>query len=310
MSYIVTNKWMRAGYGEPLRAFFAKEGVLERIVDFGHAPIFEDADVFPCILVLEKPMPLLEQYGQTERQVQVLHFPREDLGQATRNKGGLARYIEEHSHNLSHSRFGSTPWNLEVSAVDDLLAKIRRVGVPLSEFAGVKPYNGIKTGLNEAFLIDTPTRNRLIRDDPRSADVIKPYLRGQDIKRWSPQWADLWMIVLKSSSDYTWPWSDAVDAAAGEELFQKTFPSLYGRFKPLEEKLRTRQDRGRFWWELRACAYYRIFEQPKLMYQEIQFHLSYCFDSRNLFSNNKVFFLPKYGCLSACCLKLSAHLVA
>src|SRR5437660_10337412 len=82
MSYIVTNKWMRAGYGEPLRSFFAKEGALERIIDFGHAPMFEDADVFPCILVLEKPMLQLEQYGQSERRVQVLNFPRGDLGQA------------------------------------------------------------------------------------------------------------------------------------------------------------------------------------------------------------------------------------
>ncbi len=291
MSYIVTNKWMRAGYGEPLRVYFAKEGALERIIDFGHAPIFEDADVFPCILVLEKPMPQLERYRQSERQVQVLHFPRAELDRAMRNKGGLGRYIQEHSHSLFHSRFGSTAWNLESSAVDDLLAKIRRVGVPLAEFAGVKPYRGILTGLNEAFLIDTPTKDRLIRDDPNAAEILKPYLRGQDIKRWSPQWADLWMIILKSSGDHSWSWSGA-NMETAEELFRQTFPSLYEYLKPLEEKLRTRQDKGRYWWELRACAYYHIFEQPKLMYQEIQFHPSYCFDNSNLFSNNKAFFLP------------------
>lgn len=291
MSYIVTNKWMRAGYGEPLRAYFAKEDALERIIDFGHAPIFEDADVFPCILVLEKPMPQLERYRQSERQVQVLRFPREELGRAMRNKGSLGRYISEHSYRLFHSRFGSTAWNLESSAVDDLLVKIRRMGVPLAEFAGVKPYRGVLTGLNEAFLIDTPTRNRLIRDDPNAAEILKPYLRGQDIKRWSPQWADLWMIVLKSSGDHSWSWSDA-NMETAEELFRQTFPSLYEHLKPLEEKLRARQDKGRYWWELRACAYYHIFEQPKLMYQEIQFHPSYCFDTSNLFSNNKAFFLP------------------
>ena len=98
MSYIVTNKWMRAGYGEPLRAYFAKEGALERIIDFGHAPIFEDADVFPCILVLEKPMPQLEQYRQSERQVQVLTFLETELDRVMRNKGSLGRYISEHSH--------------------------------------------------------------------------------------------------------------------------------------------------------------------------------------------------------------------
>jgi hypothetical protein len=292
MSYIVTNKWMRAGYGEPLRAFFAKEGALERIIDFGHAPIFEDADVFPCILVLEKPMPLLEQYGQSERRVQVLNFPRENLGQATRNKGSLARYINEHSHNLSHSRFGSTPWNLEVSAVDDLLSKIRRVGVPLVEFASIRPYRGVLTGLNEAFLIDTPTRNRLVRDDPNANEILKPYRRGQDIKRWSPQWAGLWMIVLKSSSDHSWPWSNETDAAKAEGIFHQTFPSLYQHLKPLEEKLRNRQDRGRYWWELRACAYYEVFDQPKIMHTDITWRPQFAFSDSTAYLLNTAYMWP------------------
>ena len=277
MSYIVTNKWMRAGYGEPLRAYFAREGALERIVDFGHARIFEDADVFPCILVLEKPMPQLEHFRQSERQVRVLHFPREQLEQVIRNKGNLRYYIQEHSYSLLQSRFSSMAWNLESSAVDDLLAKIRRVGVPLGGFAGVKPYYGIKTGLNEAFLIDTPTKNRLMRDDPRAAEVLKPYFRGQDVKRWSPQWAGLWMIVLKSSGDYSWPWSGA-DVETAERLFRQTFPSLYEHLKPLEEKLRKRQDKGHYWWELRACSYYNVFERPKIIHTDItwrpQFALS------------------------------------
>ena len=80
------------------------------------------------------------------------------------------------------------------------MAKIRENGVPLAEFAGVKPLYGIKTGLNEAFLIDTPTKDRLVREDPRSAEIIKPYLRGQDIKRWSPEWRGLWMIFLSAAT--------------------------------------------------------------------------------------------------------------
>ena len=291
MSYIVTNKWMRAGYGQRLRAYFAEEGVLKRIIDFGHAPIFEDADVFPCILVLQKPQPPEGQERQPERQVRVLSFPREELSRIVQKQESLGSYVQQHSHSLPHSRFSSATWNLETSAVDDLLAKIRRVGLPLAEFAGVRPLYGIKTGLNEAFLIDTLTKERLVRDDPRCAEIIKPYLRGQDIKRWSPEWADLWMILLKSSSDHSWPWSKITESIAAEACFQKTYPALYERLKPLEERLRVRQDKGRFWWELRACAYYHIFEQPKIMYQEIQFHPAYCFARGNLLSNNKAFFL-------------------
>jgi Eco57I restriction-modification methylase/TaqI-like C-terminal specificity domain len=291
MSYIVTNKWMRAGYGESLRAYFAKEGVLERIIDFGYAPIFEDADVFPCILVLEKPMPQLEHFRQSERQVQVLHFPRAELDRATRNKGSLGRYVQEHSHSLLHSRFGSASWNLESSAVDDLLVKIRRVGVPLAEFAGVKPSYGIKTGLNEAFMIDTLTRNHLTREDPHANEVLKPYLRGKDIKRWSPQWAGLWMIALKSSGDCSWPWSNTSDANEAEDLFRRTFPSLYRYMKPLEGRLRNRQDQGRYWWELRSCAYYELFGRPKLIWKDLSTYSEFCFDSSGLFTNDLCFIL-------------------
>jgi len=292
MSYIVTNKWMRSGYGGPLRAFFAKEGAVERIIDFGHAPIFEDADVFPCILVLEKPMPQLEQDQPQERQVQVLTFPREELGRMIQNKGGLGRYISEHSHSLSGSSFGSVAWNLETSVVDDLMAKFRRIGVPLAEFAGLKTYRGVLTGRNEAFLIDTPTKNRLIRDDPRCAEIIKPYVRGQDIKRWALEWADLWMIVLKSSGDHSWPWSNATDTEKAEELFRQTFPSLHGHLKPLEEKLRNRQDKGRYWWELRACAYYDLFDQPKIITQDLATYSWFCFDEQGYYLINTCYIWP------------------
>jgi len=285
MSYIVTNKWMRAGYGEKLRAYFAAQGALESIVDFGHAPIFADADVFPCILVLDKPLPRDTGGEAPPRQVAVAEFPRELLGTVE-----LGAYIRERGYLVSRERFGSRAWSLESSAVDDLLAKVRRAGAPLAEFAGVKPYYGIKTGLNEAFLIDTATKERLVAADPRSADIIKPYLRGQDIKRWVPAWQGLWMILLKSSGDRTWPWS-GMAAAEAERGFARTYPSLYHHLKPLEDKLRKRQDQGQYWWELRSCAYYDGFAQPKLTYQEIQFHPAFSFDDQRFLSNNKTFFL-------------------
>jgi hypothetical protein len=292
MSYVVTNKWMRAGYGHSLRSFFAQQA-LERIIDFGHAPIFAEADVFPCILVLEKPHDRDESEQPAEHPVQVLSVPRKELNRIMKQQESLSGYVQIHSHTLPHSRFSSIAWNLEIPQVDELLTKIRCAGVPLADFAGVRPFYGIKTGLNEAFLIDTPTKERLVREDPRCAEIIKPYLRGQDIKRWSPAWAGIWMIMLKSSGDHIWPWSHTPDTSQTEEYFQQTYPSLYQHMKLFEERLRTRQDRGRYWWELRACAYYHAFEQPKLIYQEIQFHPAYCLDSDNLFSNNKTFSLAQ-----------------
>ena len=288
MSYIVTNKWLRAGYGEPLRGYFAEEDALVEILDFGHAPIFPDADVFPCIVVLQKRGPDTKN-GKADAgadgEVRVAAVPREELGGMD-----LDRTVEAHAHTVPRGRFGKDAWSLESSAVDDLMAKIRRNGVPLAEFAGVKPYRGVLTGLNEAFLIGTETKDRLVREDPASAEVIKPYLRGQDIKRWSPDWQNLWMIVLKSSGDHTWPWSDAGDNA--EEAFQQTYPSLHLHMKPLEGKLRKRRDKGRHWWELRSCAYYNVFEKPKITYQVLQTYARYGIDEDSLMFNDKGFCLP------------------
>ncbi len=116
-----------------------------------------------------------------------------------------------------------------------------------------------------------------------------PYVRGQDIDRWVSDWAGLWMIVLKSSGDCPWPWSQDDDEA--EAIFRKTYPSIHARLKPLEDALRKRQDKGRHWWELRSCAYWDQFEKPKIVYQEIQFHPSYALDTAGQYGNNKTFFL-------------------
>lgn len=131
-----------------------------------------------------------------------------------------------------------------------------------------------------------------MREDPRCAEIIKPSLRGQDIKRWSPAWAGLWMILLKSSGDQIWPWSHTPDTAQAEDHFRHTFLSLYGRLKPLEEKLRTRQDRGRYWWELRACAYYHIFEQPKLIHTDITWRSQFALSSIPAYLLNTAYMWP------------------
>ena len=284
LSYIVTNKWLRAGYGEPLRRLFSARAEVEEVLDFGHAPIFEDADTFPCILVAH-PRPAEPAAEADPPQVRVCPIPRDRPAELS-----LENYVHEHGYPVPWARYGAAPWSLEPPEVDGLMAKIRERGVPLAEFVGAKPLYGIKTGLNEAFLIDEATHAALIRDDPGCGAIIKPYLRGQDIGRWVPDWRGLWMIVLKSSGNHAWPWSNAGDGA--EVVFQRTYPGLHAHMKSLQDRLMARQDQGRYWWELRACDYYGAFEQPKLVYQVIQFHPQYALDSVGRFGNDKTFFLP------------------
>ena len=300
LSYIVTNKWFRAGYGEALRRFFAENSIFEKIVDFGHAPIFKDADTFPCIVLVRtlKTQPEPESIKQSpESPVQICPIPREQI--ETIN---LSQYVQQEGYEVPWSRFNIDAWSLEPSAVDELMQKIKSVAIPLKNYLDIKPYRGILTGFNEAFIIENPTRNNLVKDDPNCAEIIKSILRGQDIKRWNSDWKNLWMILLKSSSDHLWSWSNAKTEIEAEKIFSTEFPSLYTHLKSFENQLRKRQDQGRYWWELRPCAFYETFEKPKILYQEINTFPTYSIDHSGNFLNNKVFFLPTADLFLLACL--------
>lgn len=294
LSFVVTNKWLKAGYAEALRDLFATRGEVEFVADFGHAKhFFPDADVFPSVIVVRKPV----RGEAPAEETQVCVIPRDAVPEK-----GLSAEVERSTYTLPRAHFTKESWTLEPPEVMALLDKIRRNGVPLAEYAGVRPLYGIKTGFNDAYLIDTPTRDRLIREDQKCAELIKPYLRGQDIDRWSCPPSGLHMVVLKSSSDFRWPWSDAPDEGAAEARFAETYPSLHRFVKQWESfvdtktgllrGLRHREDHGRFWWELRPCAYYTSFDHTKIFYQVIQFFPSYALDTKGRLGNDKTFILP------------------
>ena len=333
LSYIVTNKWLRSGYGEALRRFFTQHTLFEKIIDFGHAPIFQDADTFPCIVSLRKnSLPILKEgrtpsnsplegggqessglppfQGGTEggesllstgedSEVLICSVPREEL-----EKINLTQYVRQNAFPVGRSRFSEKAWSLESPAVESLMEKIKSVGIPLKDFADAKPLYGLKTGFNEAFLIDEETRRTLIYDSQKCVELIKPYLRGADVKRWHPEWANLWIILIKSSANCEWAWSKAKTEVEAERIFAQTCPLMYKHLKSHEEKLRNRQDQGRFWWELRACKYYNSFEMPKIIYQVIQTSPQYAFDVTGMYGNDKTFILPNsdlylLGCLNS-----------
>lgn len=279
LAYIVTNKWMKAGYGEPLRKLFAERGWVRSVMDFGHAKqFFADADVFPCFLVVQKPVEGAEPPAETA--VAVLN--RDDVE--------LKKLEEQISSLLIHvprSRFGPDAWSLESPKVNELLEKIRRNGVPLSEYAGCKPLYGIKTGYNEAFLIDTATRDRLVQEDARSAEIIKPYLRGQDIKRWVPEWAGLWMIFTRRGIDIEQYPAIKRHLEQYREGLEPKPPGYTGKDWP------GRKGGSYKWYEIQdSIDYWKEFEKPKIMYQVIQTHSQYCIDEDGLFGNDKTFMIP------------------
>lgn len=268
LGYIVSNKWLRGGYAEKLRDLIARECTIESIVDFGHAPIFPDADAFPCIITLRKGPP------PTDHEARVTMYPREKLEEES-----VASYVETHQFGLRQSELLKTGWVLEPPGVRTLLEKMRQKNAPLNEYAELKPYYGIKTGCNEAFLVDQQTKERLCREDPRSAEVLKRYLRGQDVGRWSPEWRGLWMIYA--------PWNFELDR------YPAIARHLKSHRRTLEDRAEVKQKRFP-WYALSryGSEYAHLFDQPKIVYQVIQFYPKYALDRSGLYINDKAFFLP------------------
>ena len=276
LSYVVTNKWMKAGYAEPLRRLFQDQAWIQSVVDFGHAKqIFEEADVFPSIIVARRPTDAPKP--ETAR---LCSIPREQL-----RIDDLSRQIEQEGIVLPLAQLGADAWQLESAGVNGLLSKIRGNGVPLAEYAGVKPYRGIVTGCNEAFLIDGVTRDAIIGRDAKSAEIIHPYLRGQDIGRWCCEWAGLWMIFTRRGIDI-----DAYPAV--KQHLEKFRSALEPKPADWTGEWPGRKPGKYHWFEIQdSIEYWREFGKPKIMYQDIAWRPQFCLDRGGRFSNNTVHFV-------------------
>jgi len=283
MSYVVTNKWLKAGYAEELRALFADKAWLEFVADFGHAKhFFPDADVFPSVLVMRRPV-----RGETPpEEANVCVIPRDLVP-----RKGLSAAVEEATFPLPRAMFTKQAWVLEPKPVMDLLEKIRRNGVPLADYAGVKPLYGIKTGLNEAFLIDTAKRNELVRADPKSAEIIKPYLRGQDIERWHAPWNGLYMIFARRGIDI-----DAYPAVKRHlEGFRARLEPKPVHWLPShsEDQWSGRKEGNYKWFEVQdPVDYWENFLHPKILVKRIVFYADFAVDLSENHVNDSALIIP------------------
>jgi adenine-specific DNA-methyltransferase len=200
VAFITPNKFLRAGYGEKLRGFMTSKTTLEVLVDFGDLPVF-DATTYPFITIARKTKP--------EADTQFLMLPertlKDRIGDA-RDEGvasvrealnAFHDYAPKMLAQTTQSSLQSAGWVLDDPNIMALLEKLKSIGQSLGDFVENKIYRGIVTGHNESFVIDRATRDELIAADPKSADVIKPFLRGRDVKRWNVQFAEKYIILVK-----------------------------------------------------------------------------------------------------------------
>ena len=189
LTYITSNKYFRSGYGEKLRKFLGEQSTVQTLIDFGDASIFE-AIAYPSIVVFSKDKPT------SETQTQVLTWEQTEL------LDDLPRVFKTKSFAMPQTELKADSWNVNISTVSNLLDKLKNVGQPLKEYVDGQFYTGIKTGLNSAFIINESQKSELIRQDPLSLEVIKPFLRGKDIKRWQVDLSDNYIIFANRNFDF------------------------------------------------------------------------------------------------------------
>jgi site-specific DNA-methyltransferase (adenine-specific) len=157
----------------------------------------------------------------------------------------------------------------------------------------VKINYGIKTGFNEAFIIDTATKERLCEQDPHSAEILKPILRGRDIKRYGYEWAGWWIINSHNGLK-----------SAGIEPINvvNDYPDIYEYLQQFETQLRKRQDQGVHWTNLRNCAYLQEFEQEKVIWAEMTDGSCFSWDDTGVLINQTCYFIPNASKYLLCLL--------
>jgi predicted type IV restriction endonuclease len=268
---IVANKWMRAAYGEPLRRWLKMQNI-KQIVDFGDLQVFHGATTYPCIFISGN--------GPVESDIEVTTMK-------TLTFESLAGYIASQRVMVNQSSLSDEGWNLGSETEQQLLTKIRMAGIPLGEYVKGKIYYGIKTGLNEAFVIDAATRDRLISEDPRSAEVIKPFLAGRDIKRYQEPKSDKFLIFTKRGIVIN-------DFPAIKNYLLQFKKQLMPKPKDFSgDKWPGRKPGSYKWYEMQdAVDYFEEFEKPKLLLPDIALKMQAAIDTEYYYCVNTAYIIP------------------
>ena len=280
-SFIMPNKWMLVAYGKELRKFMAKTN-MQQIINFGDIQFFDEATIYVCIFVTRK---------SSERNKEVLAL---SLNQKTYH-GDFLHEVPEQLASYPSDAFSEKEWIILPKAHFDILQKMQK-GVALKDMP-ISIYRGILTGYNDAFFIDEATKDKLISEDPRSTELIKPLLRGRDIQAWMPEWNDQYLLFVP------WHFPHHLDSSIqgcsieAEKAFESQYPAVFHHLLNHKEKLsaRNKAETGiRYEWyasQRWAADYYEEFSKPKIMYPNMTSLFPFIYDEKGFFGNDKTFMI-------------------
>ena len=275
-SFIMPNKWMLVDYGKELRQFMSQTS-LKKILNFGDIQFFADATIYVCIFVSQKSgdkLPVLacslnskNYHGEFEKEVKAatFEFPAEN--------------------------FGASEWSVRNKLHDSVLQKMN-VGTALKDMPITINY-GIKTGFNDAFFIDGKTREKLIAEDPKSEELIKPLLRGRDINAWVTEKEDQYLIGTFPALNLDIEQYPAIKnhlLSFGIEKLEQTGAKHIVN----GEEIKARKKTSNKWFETQdQIGYYKEFAKPKIVYPEISSLFSFTYDESGLTCNNKNYIITE-----------------
>jgi hypothetical protein len=271
LCYITSNKWMRTDYGKVTRHYFGTKCNVQFVVDFGMGQMFDSATTYTNILLLTKQNPSATISLCRVKNDYKLQIPLEDY---------VISNIVEVENPISNS------WVAYDKTEYKLIKRIEEQGTPLKDW-DIEINYGIKTGFNEAFIIDTEIKDQLVKEDPKSADILKPILRGEDIKAYVPQWDGKWIIgtfpALKINIE---------DYPAIEKYLMKFRDRLEPKPKNYEGTWKGRKSGSYKWFETQdSISYYGEFIKPKIIYPNMTKYLPFVYDKGSFFTNQKCFII-------------------
>ena len=282
LCFITSNKWMRAGYGDKTRGFFAKHTNPKYLIDFAGVKIFNNATVDTNILI----------FGKEQNEYQTRCAVTDKLNKDSLKN--LSGFVQQQS---VECRFESSDsWVILSPIEQSIKRKIESVGTPLKDW-DIKIYRGVLTGYNDAFIISTEKRDEILSNCQtederlRTAELIRPILRGRDIKRYGYNWADLWLIATFPSRHY-----DIEDYPAvknhlllyGKERLEQTGK----KYIINEEEIKARKKTSNKWFETQdSISYWEDFFKPKIMYPNMTKYMPFYYDEKGFYQNDKSFMI-------------------
>ena len=279
LSYISSNSWLRANYATPLRKHLREATTVELLVDLGDNRVFAEApDVYPAIHLVRKGLPPATQTARAAV------FTR---GEGVHN---FALQVADKLIPLTIHDQDDSGWQLGADAGRQLFRKIMAAGKPLGEVVHGRIYRGVLTGLNEAFIIDQATRDRLVNDHAGSRAIIKKIFRGEDLRPWYQEDEGRWLIAIPCG----WTRQTFGEGLSEEDAwssFSANHPALAAHLSSFIDAAKQRYDKGQFWWELRPCDYYDAFGPPKIIWPDIAKIPRFSWDTSGAYLGNTGYIL-------------------